>query len=92
LAAGHSAPHSGLDRKTAALLCLAATVALKAALPTFQRAVAQALAAGARSDEIVATLEAVTPVVGSARVVAAAPAVALALGYDVEDALERLDT
>jgi hypothetical protein len=46
--------------------------------------VALAVAAGATNDEIVASLEAVTPVTGSARVVQCAPKVALALGYDVE--------
>ena len=50
-----------------------------------------ALAAGATNDEIVATLEAVTPVTGAARVVLCAPKLALALGYDVEEALEGLD-
>ena len=50
-----------------------------------------ALAAGATRDEIVASLEAVTPVTGAARVVQCAPKVALALGYDVESALEGFD-
>ena len=57
---------------------------------SFQHAVALALAAGATSDEIVASLEAVTPVTGASRVVQCAPKVALALGYDVDAALERL--
>jgi hypothetical protein len=39
----------------------------------------------------VASLEAVTPVTGAARVVRCAPKLALALEYDVEAALERLD-
>jgi hypothetical protein len=43
------------------------------------------------SGEIVATLGAVTPVTGAAQVVSSAPKVALALGYDVEAALESLD-
>ena len=51
---------------------------------------ALALAAGATSDEIVATLEAVTPVTGDARAVLCAPKLALALGYDVEADLEHL--
>ena len=38
-----------------------------------------------------ASLEAVTPVTGAARVVQCAPKVALALGYDVDAALERHD-
>jgi 4-carboxymuconolactone decarboxylase len=82
---------SVLGAKTAALVRLTATIAVGAAPPSFQHAVAHALAAGARSDEIVAALEAVIPVIGVTRVVSAAPKVALALGYDVEDALERLD-
>ncbi len=43
-----------------------------------------ALAAGATYDEVVASLEAVTPVTGASRVVQ----LALALGYDVDAALE----
>jgi 4-carboxymuconolactone decarboxylase len=92
LLADESTPHSSvLGCKTAALVRVAATVAVDAAPSSFQHAVEHALAAGARCDEIVAALEAVVPVTGAARVVSAAPKLALALGYDVEDALERLD-
>ena len=80
-----------LGSKTAALVRVAATVAVDAAPSSFQHAVAHALAAGAQCAEIVATLEAVVPVTGATRVVAAAPKLALALGYDVEEALEQLD-
>jgi hypothetical protein len=73
----------------AALMRVAATVAVDAAPSSFQHAVSLALAAGATRDEIVANLEAVTPVTGAARVVQCAPKVALALGYDVEAALAR---
>ena len=82
---------SVIDEKTAALVRLAATIAVDAAPHSFQHAIALALAAGATSDEIVASLEAVTPVTGAARVVQCAPKVALALGYDVDAALERRD-
>ena len=58
---------------------------------TFQHAVALALAAGATRDEIVATLEAVTPVTGTVASRLVRPEIALALGYDVEEALEELD-
>jgi 4-carboxymuconolactone decarboxylase len=88
---GSSFPTSALDERTAALLRVAATVAVDAAPASFQSAVALALAAGATSEEIVASLEAVTPVAGTARVVQCAPKLALALGYDVDAALERLD-
>jgi alkylhydroperoxidase/carboxymuconolactone decarboxylase family protein YurZ len=78
-----------IDQKTVALVRIAATVAVDAAPASFQHVVALALAAGATGDEIVASLEAVTPVTGAARVVQCAPKVALALGYDVDAALER---
>jgi 4-carboxymuconolactone decarboxylase len=89
---GSSFRTSVLDDRTAALVRVAATIAVDAALASFQHAVALALAAGATSSEIVASLEAVTPVTGAARVVQCAPKVALALGYDVEAALEQLDS
>jgi 4-carboxymuconolactone decarboxylase len=80
-----------IDEKTAALVRVAATIAVDAAPHSFQHAITLALAAGATSDEIVASLEAVAPVTGAARVVQCAPKVALALGYDVDAALERHD-
>jgi 4-carboxymuconolactone decarboxylase len=82
---------SVIDEKTKALVRVAATIAVDAAPHSFQHAIALALAAGATSDEVVASLEAVTPVTGAARVVQCAPKVALALGYDVDAALERRD-
>lgn len=80
-----------LEAKTAALVRFAATIAVDAAPSSTQHAVALALAAGATSAEVVATLAAITPVTGACRVVSSAPKVALALGYDVESALESLD-
>jgi alkylhydroperoxidase/carboxymuconolactone decarboxylase family protein YurZ len=88
---GRSFPDSVIDERTAALVRIAATIAVDAAPSSFQHAVAFALAAGVTSNEIVACLEAVAPVTGSARVVGCAPKVALALGYDVDAALERYD-
>ena len=82
---------SGLNQTTVALVRVAATVAVDAPPSSFQHAVALALAAGVTSDQIVATLEAVAPVTGAPRVVQCAPKVALALGYDVDAALERPD-
>ena len=88
---GSSFAASVLDERTAALVRLAAIVAVDAAPSTFQHAVTLAVTVGASRDEIVATLEAVTPVTGAARVVSSAPKLALALGYDVEAALEEFD-
>jgi len=48
-----------------------------------------ALAAGATKDEITDVLLAIIPVAGLGRIVSAAPAVATALEYDVEAALEE---
>ena len=48
-------------------------------------------ASGATVDEIVGVLIAVAQTVGLARVASAAPAVALALGYDIDAALEAHD-
>jgi alkylhydroperoxidase/carboxymuconolactone decarboxylase family protein YurZ len=87
----NSSATSVIDERTAALVRVAATIAVDAPPSSFQHAVAFALAAGVTSNEIVACLEAVTPVTGSARVVGCAPKLALALGYDVDAALERYD-
>jgi alkylhydroperoxidase/carboxymuconolactone decarboxylase family protein YurZ len=82
---------SRLDPKTHALVTLAALLAADAAPASYHCSVERALAAGASVDEIVGTLVAVAPRVGLARVVSAAPELALALGYDVDAALEALD-
>ena len=92
LLGGENGPGNAvIDLKTTALARVAATIAVDAPSSSIQHVVALALAAGATSAEIVATLEAVTPVTGTARVVSAAPKIALALGYDVDDALEQHD-
>lgn len=46
---------------------------------------------GATVEEIVGVLIAVAPTVGVARIVSAAPELALAVGYDIDSALERFD-
>ena len=79
---------SKLDPKTHALVRLAASLAIDAAPSSYQSNTEMALAAGADIDEIVGTLIAVAPTVGLTRVVSAAPELALALGYDVDAALE----
>ena len=73
-----------LSPATARLVHLAALLAAGASTTTLRWAVELALAAGARDEEIVEVLATVAPTVGSARVVAAAPRLALAIGYDLE--------
>lgn len=79
---------SGLDAKTVALVRLAAVLVLGAPPMTCQWATQAALAVGATDDEIVATLIAVAPIPGMARAVSAAPELAIALGYDIDEAIE----
>ena len=88
---GSSFAASVLDERATALVRVAATIAVDAAPSSFQHAVSHALAAGATKEEVVATLEAVMPVTGAARVVSSAAKLGLALGYDVEAALERFE-
>ena len=57
----------------------------------WQRRVGDALDAGLSFDEIVGSLVELAPTIGIERVVAVAPHLAQALGYDVDAALERLD-
>ena len=76
---------TALDAKTLALVRLAALIAVGAAEPSFGEHADAAVSAGATSDEIVDVLVGVGSVVGLPRVVAAAPLLGLALGYDVED-------
>jgi alkylhydroperoxidase/carboxymuconolactone decarboxylase family protein YurZ len=82
---------SRLDQKTHALVRLGAEFAIDAAPTSYQATIDLALAAGASVDEIVGTLIAVAPTVGLARVVSAAPELALALGYDIDAAFEAAE-
>jgi 4-carboxymuconolactone decarboxylase len=77
-----------LDPRTNSLVRLAAVIANDAAEPTYQSIAGGALAAGATPEEVVGVLLAVATTVGSARVVAAAPRVAAAIGYELDAALE----
>lgn len=74
-----------LDPKTLALIRLGALVAVNGAVPSFGAQADAALSAGATADEIVAVLFGVVPIAGLPRVVAAAPRLAMALGFDVDE-------
>ena len=77
-----------LDPKTVALVRLGALVAMGGgAVPSFGALTDAALAAGASVSDVVDVLLAVLPLVGTARVVAAAPCLALTLGHDTLDIL-----
>lgn len=80
---------SALDGRTCALVRLGALLALDAAPASYSSQVAIALGAGSTVEEIVDVLVVVAPSIGVARVVSAAPELALALGFDVDAQLER---
>ena len=80
-----------LDARTETLLRIGALVALDAPPSSYRAAVNEAQVAGARLEDLLAVLMAVAASVGSARVISAAPRIALAAGYDVEAALESVE-
>ena len=75
----------GLDPKSLALVRLAGLVAVGGAVPSYGELSDAAVSAGASTNEIVDVLVGLIPIVGLPCVVAAAPKIALALGYDVEE-------
>jgi 4-carboxymuconolactone decarboxylase len=77
-------PTRALTPATSALVHLAALLAAGGSTTSLRWAVELALQAGARSDEIVDVLATSAAIVGSARIVAMAPRLALAIGYDIE--------
>jgi 4-carboxymuconolactone decarboxylase len=82
---------AGLDPKTRSLVRLGGLVAMGGSGSSCHWAAAAALDAGASAEEVVGTLVAVAPVCGLARVVSATAEVALAIGYDIDQALEVMD-
>jgi 4-carboxymuconolactone decarboxylase len=75
----------GLDPKSLTLVRLAGLVAVGGAVPSYGELSDAAVSAGASTNEIVDVLVGLIPIVGLPCVVAAAPKIALALGYDVEE-------
>jgi 4-carboxymuconolactone decarboxylase len=80
---------SGLDAKTQAMVRVGALAAVGAATTAYMCAIEAALEAGATEQEIVGVLTALLPTLGPDRVAAAAPGLALALGHDLDEDLER---
>jgi 4-carboxymuconolactone decarboxylase len=79
-----------LDPRTRAMIDIAILVAIDGPVTAFETATSAAIAAGASEDELVEVLIAAAPTVGTAHVVAAAPKLALAMGYDLDAAFETL--
>jgi len=90
--AGTGPPGDGvhrLDERTETLLRIGALIALDAPQSSYMVAVGAAQRAGVVLEDVLAVVLAVAGAVGSARVISAAPRIALAAGYDVEAALEE---
>src|SRR3954468_6163447 len=86
-AGGHGACREpSLDARSESLVRLGALLSVGATTASCRAEVDVARAAGASDEELVGVLMAVVPAVGVARVVSAAPRLALALDYDIEDA------
>jgi 4-carboxymuconolactone decarboxylase len=77
-----------LDPKSVALVRLAALFSVGGAGPSYGVRSDAAVSAGATGAEMVDVLVAVAPVVGTARVIAAAGELATALGHDLEQEFE----
>lgn len=82
---------SGLDPRAQALARVGALVAVDATPSAYMCAIESGLASGATVGDFVGVLVALLPSIGAERVASAAPKLGLALGYDVEAALEGLD-
>ena len=79
---------SVLDARTQALVRLAALVGVGGAVPSYSALADAAIDVGATVAEIVEVLVEVISVVGLPRAVAEAPKLALAVGYDTDEAFE----
>jgi alkylhydroperoxidase/carboxymuconolactone decarboxylase family protein YurZ len=78
-----------LDPKTLALVRLAGLIAVGGATPSYGAHADAAVNAGATATEIVDVLVGIVPVVGPPRVVAEAPKLLMALGHEIDAALEE---
>lgn len=80
----------GLEPRTQALVRLGGLVAMGAAPLSYHWAAEAALDAGATAEDVVGTLIAVAPISGLARVISATSEIAMAIGYDLDQAFEAL--
>jgi hypothetical protein len=78
-----------VDPRNAALMRLGALLALDPSPAALHRVAAETQLAGVSPDEIVRCLVGLVPTLGVARISAVVPNLALALGYDVDAAMEE---
>lgn len=78
---------ASIDPRTLALTRLAALIAVGASVNSYGAITELAINAGATPADCVDVLESLVDVVGRTRVVDAAPRIAMALGFDLDEAL-----
>ncbi len=78
-----------LDDRARALVSIGAAVCVDAATPTLRLLVTWAMGSGATEDEVLGAFLTVAAAAGESRIVALTPRISLALGYDIDEALER---
>jgi 4-carboxymuconolactone decarboxylase len=78
-------PVPALDPKTEALVQVGALLSVGASTASLRWTVELAQATGVTDEEILGVLVAIGPAVGLARVVAEAPRLALAMGYEIDE-------
>lgn len=82
-------PQDRIDEQMQTLARIAAAIAIGATAPTLAPLVDDGHASGVSDEEILGTLLAVAPIIGSVRLVRAAPELARAIGYDIDKAFEE---
>jgi alkylhydroperoxidase/carboxymuconolactone decarboxylase family protein YurZ len=80
---------SGLDARTWSLVRLAALISIDAAPASYIWHITTAQESGVTGDEIVGVLIALAPTVGLARIVAAAPEIAIGLGLENDNGYDE---
>src|SRR5262249_32675266 len=78
-----------VDSRNVALVRLGALLALDCSPASLHRVATEAQLAGVSPDEIVRCLVSLVPTLGVARISTVVPSLALALGFDVDAAMEE---
>lgn len=83
-----AAAEAALGQRTAALVRLAALAALDAPPASYGRQVNEAIEAGVTPCDLLALIRAIAPEIGTAKAIAAAPEIMLALGLRIPGVTE----
>ena len=91
VAADPADPPRALDGRSVAQLRLGGSITAGTVGAVLRQRVSDALETGVTFDEVVGSLLALAPMIGTERLAAIAAELARALDYDIDQALERLD-